>query len=54
MRYLILTICLLFYGLGLSGCTTFTQEDYDLQKKKYERDQKAEEQRAKESVYLKW
>ncbi len=44
----------LFYLAMLSGCMTFTQEEYDLQEKKYERDRKVEEQKAKDSIYLKW
>ena len=36
------------------GCMTFTQEDYDRQQKRYERDRQIQEQKAKESVYLRW
>ena len=54
MKRFVFLIGLFFYLAMLAGCMTFTQEDYDLQEKKYERDRKVEEQKAKDSVYLKW
>jgi|GEM_PF-1119380 len=54
MKRLASLAIVVFYVITFFGCTTFTQEDYDLQQKKYERDRKVEEQKAKESVYLKW
>lgn len=54
MKYFICVMVLMLYVVSLAGCTTFTQEDYDLQQKRYERDRQVDEQKAKESVYLKW
>lgn len=54
MKHFICVAGLISYVFVLSGCTSFTQEDYDLQQRKYERDRQVQEQKDKESVYLKW
>ncbi|MCX5682057.1 MAG: hypothetical protein NT079_07345 [Candidatus Omnitrophica bacterium] len=54
MRKIIFKVLILFYCGSLFGCMRFTQEDYDLQKKKYEREQKAEEQHSQNSMHIKW
>ena len=47
-------LVIVLFLLTFFGCTTFTQEDYDLQQKKYDRDRKIQEQKDKESVNLRW
>jgi len=48
-KILLLVLCGTFFG-----CMQFTQKDYDLQKKKYEREQQAQEEQAQDTVRIKW
>ncbi len=54
MKNIMLKVVFFCYVMTLLGCMRFTQEDYDRQERKYERDRQAQEQNAKESVYIKW
>jgi hypothetical protein len=54
MKFFIYKTGLIFCLCMFFGCMTFTQEDYDLQQKKYERDRQVQEQKDKESLSFKW
>ena len=37
-----------------SGCMRFTERDYDLQKQAYEKERQIADERAKETLQMKW
>lgn len=47
-RFILLVVMISFVGCA------FTQEDYDLQEKRYERDRKAQEQQSQGTAGWKW
>jgi len=48
-RIFILVLCGTFFG-----CTSFTQKDYDLQQKKYEKEKKVQDEQGQNTVRVKW
>ena len=48
-KILLLVLCGTFFG-----CMEFTQKDYDLQKKKYEKERQAQEEQGQNTVRVKW
>ena len=49
-----ITISLLFFAFLCVGCMRFTERDYDLQKQAYEKERQIKEEKAKESLFMKW
>lgn len=54
MRKFISQILLLIFCVTLLGCMTFTEKDYELQEAKYEKERKAQEQQAEDTLHIKW
>ncbi len=46
--------CLILFAVCLNGCVKFTQRDYELQEKAYDREQQQREAERDNTFQLKW